>query len=336
MVDATPFSDQTMMMVVIGVGTLFVSLLLGFAIAGGNPNAASAKRRLSEVGNGPANETAMPKNRNSARRVEQHSSIKSLDVILRKALPKPAVLRARLEKTGFNISISEYILSTFVLIGILMFLINFLFGFGLYAAIPGGLATGLLFSHMTIGFLGNRRVNKFMKSFPESIELMVRGLRAGLPISESIIVVGNDSPDPVGAEFRGIADAVRLGKSTEEALWDVAKRIDVPDYKFLVIAISIQRETGGNLAETLAGLANTLRKRRQIKLKIKAMSSEARASAWIIGSLPFIMFFLLWLANDAYVLTLVEDPRGMYMIGAGLTLIGTGVGIMAKMVRFEI
>lgn len=336
MIDGSPFADQNMMMVVIGIGTLLVALLLGFALAGGNPNTASAKRRLSQVGTGPANEAVMPTTRNSARRVENHSSIKSLDVILRKALPKPAVLRARLEKTGFNISISEYILATLVLIGLMMFLINFLFGFSPVVAVPGGFSIGLFLSHFIIGFLGNRRVNKFMKVFPEAIELMVRGLRAGLPISESIIVVGNDSPDPVGAEFRGVADAVRLGKPMEEALWDVSKRIDVPDYKFLVIAIAIQRETGGNLAETLAGLANTLRKRRQIKLKIKAMSSEARASAWIIGSLPFIMFVLLWMANDRYVMTLVEDPRGMYMIGAGLTLIATGVGIMAKMVRFEI
>ncbi len=119
-------------------------------------------------------------------------------------------------------------------------------------------------------------------------------------------------------------------------MWDVAKRIDLPDFKFLIIAISIQRETGGNLAETLAGLATTLRKRRQIKLKIKAMSSEARASAWIIGSLPFIMFTLLWFVNSEYVSTLITDPRGVYLIGLGFVMLGIGVGVMAKMVKFEI
>ena len=159
---------------------------------------------------------------------------------------------------------------------------------------------------------------------------------AGLPISEAIVTIGKDAPEPISTEFRGVADAIRIGNGVEDGLWDVAKRIDTPDFKFLIIAISIQRETGGNLAETLAGLANTLRKRRQIKLKIKAMSSEARASAWIIGSLPFIMFFLLWLANDEYISMLIDDPRGIYMIGAGLSLIGTGVAVMFKMVRFEI
>ena len=165
---------------------------------------------------------------------------------------------------------------------------------------------------------------------------MVRSLRAGIPISEAIATVANDAPEPISTEFKRVSDTVKLGKSVEDGLWKVAKRIDLPDFKFLIIAISIQRETGGNLAETLAGLANMLRKRRQIKLKIKAMSSEARASAWIIGSLPFIMFFLLWLANDDYVMTLINDPRGIYLIGAGLTMIASGVGVMAKMVRFEI
>ena len=213
---------------------------------------------------------------------------------------------------------------------------HLLYNVGWLLAVPMGLATGLFIPHFVVGYLGRRRINKFMKTFPEAIELLVRGLRAGLPISEAIVTVGNDAPDPVGKEFRGIADAMRVGQSLEHGLWEVAKRIDLPDFKFLIIAISIQRETGGNLAETLAGLANTLRKRRQIKLKIRAMSSEARASAWIIGSLPFIMFLLLYFANDGYVMKLVEDPRGVYMLGAGLTMIASGVGVMAKMVRFEI
>src|SRR5690606_9660698 len=185
-------------------------------------------------------------------------------------------------------------------------------------------------------YVGNRRITKVMNAVPEAIALLCRGLRAGLPIVEAIVTLGNDAPDPVGREFRCVANAMRIGQSLEQGLWDVARRIDIPDFKFLIIAISIQRETGGNLAETLGGLANTLRKRRQIQLKIKAMSSEARASAWLIGALPFLMFFLLWLANDGYVLPLVNDPPGMYMLGAGLPMISFGVGVMAKMVRFEI
>jgi len=328
--------DQFFLMLIVGGGTLFVSLILGFALVGGDNTAASTKRRLADVRQGHGPVSSPKASRNSARLKDGQSSIKILETLVQKLIPKPAELRARLEKTGSKLTIAEYALITFVIMVAIWVVTYFVYGFSLMLSLPVGLVCGMLLPHWTVGFLGKRRMNKFMKHFPEAIELLVRGLRAGIPISEAIITVGNDAPEPIGVEFRGVADAVRLGKSIEQGLWDVCKRIDVPDFKFLIIAISIQRETGGNLAETLAGLASTLRKRRQLKLKIKAMSSEARASAWIIGSLPFIMFFLLWLANADYIMTLIDDPRGIYLIGTGLAMIAGGVGVMAKMVRFEI
>lgn len=331
----TGTEDTFFLTIVVGGATLVVALILGFALLGGGEVATNSKRRLAEVGRGDS-VVAKPTRRHSARINDQQSSIKALDTLVRKLVPNPAKLRARLEKTGSKMTIAEYSLLVVVTMAFVIVFMHVFYDIGLMLAIPTGIFSGLFFPHWIIGYLGNRRVNKFMKSFPEAIELMVRSIRAGLPISEAIVVAGNDSPEPIATEFRGVADAVKVGQSMEEGLWDVAKRIDLPDFKFLIIAISIQRETGGNLAETLAGLAETLRKRRQIKLKIKAMSSEARASAWIIGSLPFIMFFLLYLVNDSYITTMIEDPRGMYMLGAGLAMIGTGVGVMAKMVRFEI
>jgi tight adherence protein B len=335
MTDAAGSGDLITMMLVVGGATLLISLLLVFAFAGGNSYSRETNRRLTEIAQGqkPMGKT---KARSTARRAQDTSGFKILDSLIQTLVPKPDQLKIRLEKTGLNIPISRYATITGVLILAIIIAAHYLYGLTMLLAIPMGLAVGLFLPHFTVGYLGKRRINKFMKTFPEAIELLCRGLRAGLPISEAIVTVGNDAPDPVGKEFRGVADAMRVGQSLESGLWDVARRIDLPDFKFLIIAISIQRETGGNLAETLGGLANTLRKRRQIKLKIKAMSSEARASAWIIGSLPFIMFFLLWLANESYVSTLIDDPRGMYMIGAGLGMIGSGVGVMAKMVRFEI
>ena len=335
MFDSSGSVDQTTIMLVVGGATLLISLLLIFAFTGGESFSRSANRRLTEISQGQK-VTGKPQMRSSARRSQDTSGIRIVDALLKKLIPHPDLLKNRLEKTGYKITVFRYAMATGGLILAIIGLSYFLYDMPLFLAVPVGIASGLFLPHVTIGFLGKRRVNKFMKTFPEAIELMCRGLRAGLPISEAIVVIGNDAPDPVGKEFRGVANAMRVGQSLEKGLWDVSKRIDVPDFKFLIIAISIQRETGGNLAETLSGLANTLRKRRQIKLKIKAMSSEARASAWIIGSLPFIMFVLLWLANDQYVGTLITDPRGMYLIGAGLTMIASGVGVMAKMVRFEI
>ncbi|MCW5750509.1 MAG: type II secretion system F family protein, partial [Alphaproteobacteria bacterium] len=122
----------------------------------------------------------------------------------------------------------------------------------------------------------------------------------------------------------------------EEMLWATARRIDSPDFKFFVISLSVQRETGGNLAEALQNLSDILRRRRQMRLKVRALSSEARASAYIIGSLPFVMFMLLMLVNAGYVTQLFTDPRGMILVGIGLFSMLIGVVVMFKMVRFEI
>ena len=325
-----------MMTFVVGGATLLVALILGFALFGGDEVTANSKRRLAEVGRGDGPVPSKPTGRSTARISDQQSSIKVLDAIVRKLIPKPAELRSRLEKTGLKISIAEYALITFFVMAMTIVVMYVIYDIGMAITIPVGVFSGLFLPHIAIGYLGLRRINKFMKTFPEAIELLVRSIRAGLPISEAIVSVGNDAAEPVGEEFRGVADKIKVGKTLEEALWDVARRIDLPDFKFLVIAISIQRETGGNLAETLSGLSDTLRKRRQIKLKIRAMSSEARASAWIIGSLPFVMFTLLWFVSNDYVSDLVEDPRGIYLIGAGLTSITFGALVMAKMIRFEI
>jgi tight adherence protein B len=181
-----------------------------------------------------------------------------------------------------------------------------------------------------------RRAMRFTVLFPEAIGLMVRTIKSGLPITEAFQIVGQEIADPVGAEFRQISDQIRLGQSIDQVMWDAARRVGTPEIKFLVVTLSIQRETGGNLAETLENLDNILRRRRQMKLKVKAMSSEARASAMIIGSLPFIMMALLSVVNHEYIALLFTTPRGHTLLGAGAASMSIGVGIMIKMVRFEI
>ena len=174
---------------------------------------------------------------------------------------------------------------------------------------------GLLVPHAVTGIMGARRMKKFIATFPEAIDTMCRGIRSGLPITESIGSVGREMPDPIGIEFHRISDGVRMGKTLEAAMWEVAQRINTPEFRFLIIAMAIQKETGGNLAETLGNLADLIRKRRQLRLKIKAMSSEAKASAMIIGSLPFIMFTLLLVVNSEYVMVLFHRTEGRIILG---------------------
>jgi len=257
------------------------------------------------------------------------------DAMLRQYLPRPDLLRQRLYRTGWSIGLGAYaigcVVTAIVAMGAMLY-----FGLPLAAAVPGGLVAGLALPHMAVGFACARRAKKFTGMFPEAIGLMVRGIKSGLPIAETFVVIAQEVPDPVGGEFRRVSDEVRLGQSMDQALWDAAKRVDTPEIKFLVVSLSVQRETGGNLAETLENLDSILRRRRQMKLKIKAMSSEARASAAIIGALPFIMLAILSAVNQGYIAKLFDTSMGNMMLGAGGFSMAIGIFIMQKMARFDI
>jgi Flp pilus assembly protein TadB len=174
------------------------------------------------------------------------------------------------------------------------------------------------------------RLKAFTANFPDAIELMVRGLRSGLPITETLTIVSGEISGPVGAEFRAVSDRMKIGLTMDAALQETADRLGTPEFQFFVITLAIQRETGGNLAETLSNLADVLRKRAQMKLKIKAMSSEAKASAMIVGALPFIVFTLVYLLNPDYMGGFFTDER-LIVAGLGaMVWMGIGVAIMAK------
>ncbi len=250
-------------------------------------------------------------------------------------IPKPALLRKRLEQTGKNISLGKYAMVCLVVIGLVTFVLA-LRGAPFLLSLLLGLFFGIGGPHFVIGRLIKRRVAKFTSNFPDAIELMVRGLRSGLPITETLGIVASEIIGPVGVEFRMVADKMKIGRTMEAALQDTADRLGTPEFQFFVITLAIQRETGGNLAETLSNLADVLRKRAQMKLKIRAMSSESKASAYIVGSLPFVVFGLVWMINPHYMGGFFTDQRLMVAGLGGMVWMGIGAGIMAKMVNFEI
>ncbi len=258
-----------------------------------------------------------------------------LDSFATRFMPKPEMLRHRLVMTGKNWTLGKYG-AVCAAIATIIFLLLALRGLPILLALFVGLAAGLGLPHKFIGMMIKRRVNKFTVKFPDAIELLVRGLRSGLPISETMNVVGAEVPGPVGVEFRLIGDRVRIGRTLDAALQETADRLQTPEFQFFVITLSIQRETGGNLAETLANLADVLRKRAQMKLKIKAMSSESKASAYIVGSLPFFVFFTVLFMNPEYMMGFFHETRLEIAGCIGLIWMGIGVFIMAKMVSFEI
>jgi tight adherence protein B len=250
-------------------------------------------------------------------------------------IPKPALLRKRLEMTGKDISLGKYAMICLGVVSFVTIALAFR-GAPFMLSLLLGIFFGIGGPHFIIGKLIKRRVTKFNSNFPDAIELMVRGLRSGLPITETLGIVASEIPGAVGVEFRIVADKMKIGRTMEAALQDTADRIGTPEFQFFVITLAIQRETGGNLAETLSNLADVLRKRAQMKLKIRAMSSESKASAYIVGSLPFVVFTLVWMINPAYMGGFFTDQRLIVAGIGGMIWMGIGAAIMAKMVNFEI
>jgi len=258
------------------------------------------------------------------------SATPKIDRVARRWLPR------RLARTGRSITIGQYGL---MVVGVALVAacgLVYVTPLGILPNVLIGLFLGITLPHLTIGRLGKRRVAKFIELFPDAIDLIVRALRSGLPISEAIIGAGREIADPVGAELRLIESGMRLGRDLEALLWDIAKRIDTPEFRFFIIALSVQRETGGNLAETLANLADALRRRRQMRAKVRAMSSETRATTMILGGLPLVVIGLLAMTSPAYLGPLFHDVRGYFLDGVAVALLITGVTIMNKMANFEI
>lgn len=272
----------------------------------------------------------------SSRRQAPSRTVTSLDEMLKRILPRPEELRKRMTRTGRNISLTQYAIASLAVMVVATLVLLVAVGMSWPTSILLGIFAGAGIPHLVIGRMGTKRLAKFTKLFPDAIDLIVRGLKSGLPVTECIQAVGQEMEEPVGSEFRKVADDVRLGKSLEDSLWKAAERVDTPEFKFFVISLSVQRETGGNLGETLGNLSEILRGRQKMKLKIKAMASEGKTSAMIIGSLPFIMLAIISVMNWEYASVLFTDPRARMALGGGVVWMGLGMCIIAKLIAFEI
>ena len=320
-----------LVIVIIAVGVLAA---LGMVFAARGPSAGKAvKRRIEMIRERHGDVIAANAQAQIRKLFAQRAS--KVEGLASSIIPKPALLRKRLEQTGREISLAKYAMVTIgltlvIAIGLMMRGMPFLLG--LFA----GLFVGIGLPHFIVGKMIKRRVNKFNVNFPDAIELMVRGLRSGLPITETLGIVAGEIPGPVGIEFRMVADKMKIGRTMEAALQETADRLGTAEFQFFVITLAIQRETGGNLAETLSNLADVLRERAQMKLKIRAMSSESKASAYIVGSLPFVVFTLVFLMNPSYMGKFFVDERLIIAGLGGIVWMSIGGFIMAKMVNFEI
>ena len=244
-------------------------------------------------------------------------------------------LAVRLDRTGKKWTISQYFYASLGL-ALAVAVIMYLRSGAALLSLGIGLFVGAGVPHMVVNYFIKKRTNDFNAKFPDAIDLLVRGLRSGLPVTETLQVVAQEVPGPVGLEFKGIVERIRIGRTMEESLQETADRLGIPEFNFFCITRAIQRETGGNLAETLGNLSDVLRKRAQMKLKIRAMSSESKASAYIVGALPFLVFGMIWWINPEYVGGFFTDDRLIVTGLGGMVWMGIGAFNMAKMVSFEI
>ena len=319
--------------IILAIGAIGAILLGTKAVGGPSPRKA-IKRRMELVKERHA-DGALAANAQAQIRKLMAARASRVEGIFSTLIPKPALMRRRLEQTGKDITLGKYAMAS-VGLGVFVAALAMIKGAPFLLAFFVALFMGVAVPHFVVGFLIKRRINKFNANFPDAIELMVRGLRSGLPITETLGIVAAEITGPVGIEFRAVADKMKIGRTMEAALQETADRLGTAEFQFFVITLAIQRETGGNLAETLSNLADVLRKRGQMKLKIRAMSSESKASAYIVGSLPFVVFTLVWMINPTYMAGFFTDQRLIVAGLGGLGWMGIGVFIMAKMVNFEI
>jgi tight adherence protein B len=267
-----------------------------------------------------------------SRRQQVEDSLKEVEDRHKKSKNVP--ITTRIEQAGLHWTKKQFIIISVVL-GAAMFLLGTFMGIGLLSAVGFGFAAGFGLPRWLLGYLKKRRELKFLEGLPDAVDIIVRGIKAGLPLIDSIKVVAADAQEPVRGEFAAIVETQTIGMPIGEACTRLYERMPVPEANFFGIVISIQQKAGGNLSEALGNLSKVLRDRKKMKAKIKAMSMEAKASAGIIGSMPPAIMGIVYLTNPSYIELLWTTPPGRLMLAASAVWMTIGILVMKKMINFD-
>lgn len=291
-----------------------------------------AESRRASVARAEAPTVRQAEKTQRSRREQVESTLKDLEA--RRAQEKSAPLSVRLSQAGLDWTTQKFWIVSAVVAGV--FFTTALFsGGGLIGAAGLAFAGGFGLPRWALGFLKKRREAKFLAALPDAVDVIVRGIKAGLPLFESIKVVAADAPEPLRSEFLTIIETQAIGMPLGEACGRLYERMPLPEANFFGIVISIQQKSGGNLSEALGNLSKVLRDRKKMKEKIQAMSMEAKASAGIIGSLPPIVMFLVYLTTPQYISVLWTHPTGQLMLVGCVVWMSIGILVMKKMINFD-
>ncbi|MFO1123626.1 MAG: type II secretion system F family protein [Hyphomicrobiales bacterium] len=321
-------------MVVIAVGGVALALFYPMLSDGG---ANKRIRAIAESKKAPNQKGALSKfmdGQKDSRRKQVQESLKQIEERARQR-NKRLTLRMLIMQSGLDISVQAFWVFS-ILLGIVMAGGAFFVGAPWYLALAAGFAGALGLPRWLLGFIRRRRQNVFLNDFADAIDVMVRGLKAGLPVSDAMKVIAAESGPPVGPEFSEVVEGQRIGITIDQGIERMYDRMPMSEVNFLGIVMSIQAKTGGNLSEALNNLSKVLRDRKKMKAKIRAVSQEAKSSAAIIGALPFVIMGALTILNPQYLNPLFYTDIGNIMLAGCALWMLTGVLVMRKMINFEI
>ncbi|MDO8608754.1 MAG: type II secretion system F family protein [Phaeospirillum sp.] len=317
-----------------GVAIVVVALLLALAVLGWimisliHGPRARIKRRLAALGGGGATrrQGRLPKRKSVQARLKQVEGTRTRQ--------RGYLLREQLMMAGVHVEVWQY-LAACAALTMVIFGAAKLMALGTLSALLIAVVVGIGVPKLVIGIKAKRRIGLFTSQFSDAIDVVVRGIRSGLPLGECINIIGREMNDPIGAEFRLITEGQKLGLNLQEVLARAVERMPTAELRYFSIVIAIQQQTGGNLADTLAKLSEVLRARKRMRDKVQAFASEARASAYIIGSLPFVVIGALAALAPGYIGVLFTTDLGnILLVVGGMTEI-TGLLVMRKMINFD-
>src|SRR6266700_3838907 len=289
----------------------------------------SEQRQERVVRTEPVARATNSRNPPKVRREQVEETPKELEVRNKKQKNLP--LAIRISQAGLDWSKRQFIIFSSIF-GAVMFVVVFIVGGNLIAAAGAGFAGGFGAPRWLLGFLKKRRENKFLYNFPDAVDVIVRGVKAGLPLGDCLRIIANEAQEPVRSEFKVIIEEQTVGIPMGDTCAKLFTRIPLPEANFFGIVVSIQQRSGGNLSEALGNLSRVLRDRKKMKAKIQAMSMEAKASAGIIGSLPPVVMGIVYITSPDYIELLWTTPLGRLMLAGSLVWMFVGIMSMKKMI----
>ncbi|MDB5441474.1 MAG: type secretion system protein [Caulobacteraceae bacterium] len=333
--------DHTTLMVGLAAVLAFIAVAgLGFAIAGGDSGQARTVKRAQAMVQGSGGRAAKIERLARAKAAvnspdsRRKQILKTLKEQERQARKATVTLEARIRQAGLVLTIQNFwIISAASGLGVAA--LAFFLKHNLWLALGVMVVAGAGLPRWVIGFLAKRRTKKFTEAFSDAIDIIVRGIKSGLPVHDCLKIIGRESPEPLGSEFVRLVENIGMGMSVDQALEQMYSRMPTPELRFFTIVMAIQQKTGGNLAEALGNLSQVLRSRKLMREKIKALSSEAVASSFIIGSLPPAVVLLISISSPSYMAIMFSDPRGHLIMLVGVFWMAVGIFVMRKMINFK-